>query len=101
MFEVVNHPHLGVYVVGGTLCFREAAAPLAAYLTLARSSGVQELSLWNDRIEQIGYTNPSFDFDPKSTFEIRNGCRIMYDMCEKDTYESVKVSLILTDSNLW
>ena len=46
----------------------------------------------NDRIEQIGYTNPAFEFDPKSTFEIRNGCRIMYDMCEKDTYESVKVS---------
>ena len=30
VFEVVNHPHLGVYVVGGTRCFREAAAPLAA-----------------------------------------------------------------------
>ena len=46
----------------------------------------------NDRIEQIGFTNPSFEFDPKSTFEIRNGCRILYDLCEKDTYESVKVS---------
>ena len=44
----------------------------------------------NDRIEKIGYANPSFEFDPNSAFEVKNGCRIMYDMCEKDTYESVK-----------
>ena len=44
----------------------------------------------NDRIEKIGFDNPVFEFDPKSTFEVKNGCRIMYDMCEADTYESVK-----------
>ena len=44
-------------------------------------------------INRIGFENPAFEFDPKSQMEIKNGCRLLYNLCERDTYEDIKVRL--------
>jgi len=41
-------------------------------------------------INRIGFENPAFEFDPNSQMEIKNGCRLLYNLCERDTYEDIK-----------